>query len=468
MFLKFKIYLFKFPKRADFFNANTILMKIFKFGGASVKDAAAVKNVVTILKQFPNDNIILVLSAMGKTTNALERLTNAFMSSDGHKKDGKEQTEKILEEIKKYHFDIIEQLFTDKKHSIYNEINNAFIELDWIIEEERQHPYDQAYDQIVSVGEIVATKIVNAYLIQAGIHSTWRDIRDFIQTDNSYREAKVDWLLTQSLVDEGINSKTAPIFKSSIGKTEGVSKGEILLTQGFIGGTSENYTTTLGREGSDYTAAILAFTTNAESVTIWKDVPGVLNADPKWFDETIKIDQLSYQDAIELAYYGATVIHPKTIKPLQNKKIPLYVKSFLEPELTGTLINEVQSQIPIPCFIFKINQVLLSIYPKDFSFIVEENFSAIFKLFAEKHVKINMMQNSAISFSVCIDNDSQKLSDLIKTLQKEYRTLYNDNLELITIRYYNQATIDRVVIDKKVLLEVRSRHTVQLVAKSVV
>ena len=373
-----------------------------------------------------------------------------------------------MEEIKKYHFDIIDQLFTDKKHSIYNEINNAFIELDWIIEEERQHPYDQAYDQIVSVGEIVATKIVNAYLIQAGIHSTWRDIRDFIQTDNSYREAKVDWSLTQSLVDEGINSKKAPIFKSSIGKTAGVSKGEILLTQGFIGGTSENYTTTLGREGSDYTAAILAFTTNAESVTIWKDVPGVLNADPKWFDETIKIDQLSYQDAIELAYYGATVIHPKTIKPLQNKKIPLYVKSFLEPELTGTLINEVQSQIPIPCFIFKINQVLLSIYPKDFSFIVEENFSAIFKLFAEKHVKINMMQNSAISFSVCIDNDSQKLSDLIKTLQKEYRTLYNDNLELITIRYYNQATIDRVVIDKKVLLEVRSRHTVQLVAKSVV
>lgn len=423
-------------------------MKVFKFGGASVKDAEAVKNVATILKQYPDQNIVVVLSAMGKTTNALERLTNAYFFLEKNKTAETENAAIVLEEIKKYHFDIIEQLFPDKNHSIYNEINNAFVELDWAIEEPPTHSYDHVYDQIVSIGEIVSTKIVNAYLSQAGIKSKWRDVRDFIQTDNTYREGNVDWELTQRL-------------SQALATSQG-----IIVTQGFIGGTSENFTTTLGREGSDYTAAIIAFTTNAESVTIWKDVPGVLNADPKWFAETKKIEHLSYHDAIELAYYGATVIHPKTIKPLQNKKIPLYVKSFLNPCETGTIINEDQSSLPLPCFIFKVNQVLISISPKDFSFIVEENFSAIYKLFAEEQVKINMMQNSAISFSVCIDNDAHKLPDLIKTLQKEYRVLYNENLELITIRYYDQATIDRVTIDKKVLLEVKSRYTVQLVAQN--
>ncbi len=422
-------------------------MKVFKFGGASVKDAEAVKNVATILKQYPDQNIVVVLSAMGKTTNALERLTNAYFFSEENKTAETENAATVLEEIKKYHFDIIEQLFPDKVHPIYNEINNAFVELDWAIEEAPSHSYDHEYDQIVSIGEIVSTKIVNAYLNQAGIKSKWQDVRDFIQTDNTYREGNVDWELTQRL-------------SQSLATSEGIT-----VTQGFIGGTSENFTTTLGREGSDYTAAIIAFTSNAESVTIWKDVPGVLNADPKWFAETKKIEHLSYHDAIELAYYGATVIHPKTIKPLQNKKIPLYVKSFLNPGDAGTIINEDQSSLPLPCFIFKVNQVLISISPKDFSFIVEENFSAIYKLFAEKQVKINMMQNSAISFSVCIDNEVHKLPDLIKTLQKDYRVLYNENLELITIRYYDQATIDRVTIDKKVLLEVKSRYTVQLVAQ---
>lgn len=423
-------------------------MKVFKFGGASVKDAEAVKNVATILKQYPNQNIVVVLSAMGKTTNALERLTNAYFFSEENKTTETENATTILEEIKKYHFDIIEQLFPDKTHPIYNEINNAFVELDWAIEESPTHSYDHEYDQIVSIGEIVSTKIVNAYLNQAGIKSKWQDVRDFIQTDNTYRQGNVDWELTQRL-------------SQALATSEGIT-----VTQGFIGGTSENFTTTLGREGSDYTAAIIAFTSNAESVTIWKDVPGVLNADPKWFAETKKIEHLSYHDAIELAYYGATVIHPKTIKPLQNKKIPLYVKSFLNPGEAGTIINEDQSSLPLPCFIFKVDQVLISISPKDFSFIVEENFSAIYKLFAEKQVKINMMQNSAISFSVCIDNDAHKLPDLIRTLQKEYRVLYNENLELITIRYYDQATIDRVTMDKKVLLEVKSRYTVQLVAQN--
>ncbi len=341
--------------------------------------------------------------------------------------------------------------FENEVYSIGMAINNAFVELDWAIEEEPTHTYDHEYDQIVSIGEILSTKIVNAYLNQTGIKSKWLDARDFIQTDNTFREGKVDWDLTQKLVD-----------KNALLKADGA----VIITQGFIGGTSENFTTTLGREGSDYTAAIIAYTSNAESVTIWKDVAGVLNADPKWFDETTKMDQLSYQDAIELAYYGATVIHPKTIKPLQNKTIPLYVKSFLNAEETGTVINEKQSTLPVPCFIFKIDQVLISISPKDFSFIVEENLSTIFNLFAEKKVKINTMQNSAISFSVSVDNDSRKLPDLIKALQNEYRVLYNEGLELITIRYYDQSTIDRVSQKKQILLEVKSRHTVQMVVKS--
>ncbi len=421
-------------------------MKVFKFGGASVKDADAVKNVVSILKHFSNDNIIVVVSAMGKVTNSLERLVNAVFYK-------KENPADILNEIKKYHFDIIEQLFPDKTHPVYDEISNTFVELDWAIEEEPNSDYDFEYDKMVCMGEIISTKIVNAYLIKSGINSKWWDVRDFIQTDNTYREGKVDWELTQTLV----NNNLVPYFNTS--------KNSIVITQGFIGGTSENYTTTLGREGSDYTAAILAFTTNAESVTIWKDVPGVLNADPKYFNETQKLEQISYQDAIELAYYGVSVIHPKTIKPLQNKKIPLFVKSFIHPEDKGTVISEDQSPLPVPCFIFKTNQVLISISPKDFSFIVEENFSEIFNLFAERHVKINVMQNSAISFSLSVDNDERKLPDLIKTLQKDYRVLYNDNLELITIRYYDPATIDKLTIGKIILLEVRSRYTVQLVVK---
>lgn len=426
------------------------IMKIFKFGGASVKDAGAVKNVAAILSAYgAAENVLVVISAMGKTTNALESLADAVFYRKG-------DAAFILGEIKKYHFDIIAELFPDTDHPVYNEISNTFVELDWAAEDEPTENYNYEYDKIVSMGEILSTKIVSIYLNECAVTNEWWDIRGLIQTDNTYREGKVDWELTQQLVDRYL----LPAFGSAAGK------GKIVITQGFLGGTSENFTTTLGREGSDYTAAILAYTTNAESVTIWKDVPGVLNADPKWFDETQKLEQISYQDAIELAYYGATVIHPKTIKPLQNKKIPLYVKSFVSPDEQGTIINDVQVPLPVPSFIFKINQVLLSISPKDFSFIMEENLSEMFNLFAERQVKVNVMQNSAISFSVSVDNDPRKLPELIKTLQKDYKVLYNDNLELITIRYYDQATIDRVTVGKKILLEVKSRYTVQLVVKN--
>ncbi|HTL82592.1 MAG TPA: aspartate kinase [Bacteroidia bacterium] len=420
-------------------------MKVFKFGGASVKDANAVRNVAEIVKRFPGEDLLVIVSAMGKMTNALERLTDAFYFK-------KEDAGKVLEEIRGFHLAILNDLFPSKEHPIHTEIHNTFVELEWAIDDEPTHSYDCEYDQIVSMGEIISTKIVHAFLKESGVKSEWMDARDVIKTDNTYREGKVEWELTEEMVHE----KFDKLF---------TGKGNVIVTQGFIGVTSENFTTTLGREGSDYTAAILAYCLGAESVTIWKDVPGVLNADPKWFDETKLIPQLTYQDAIELTYYGATVIHPKTIKPLQNKNIPLYVRSFIDPVKEGTRIHQAQMHLPVPCFIFKVNQVLLSISPKDFSFIVEENLGEIFEMFAEHRVKMNVMLNSAISFSVSVDNDERKLPALIAKLREKFRVLYNENVELVTIRYYDQATIDRVTAGKQIFLEVKSRYTVQIVMK---
>lgn len=421
-------------------------MKVFKFGGASVKDATGVKNVSRILGMFPeNDKIAVVISAMGKTTNALEELANASFEHS-------QTFTQILENIKTFHLSICNDLFSDKNNSVYTELNNHFVELEWNNNNPGNYSYDKLYDQIVSMGEIISTVIVSQYLSYSGIKNKWMDARDLIRTNDKFREGKVDWTFTEKTISEKYNAVA-------------LNTG-ILITQGFIGSTSDNFTVTLGREGSDYTAAILAFCLNAESVTIWKDVPGVLNADPKWFDETKLIHHLSYYDATELSYYGATVIHPKTIKPLQNKNIPLYVKSFLNPNEPGTKIDNTDSPLPIPCFIFKVNQVLVSITPKDFSFIVEENLSQIFNVFHKHGIKINTMLNTAISFSVCADYNKSKFDALIEELQNDYKTLYNTGIELITIRYYDQTTIDRVTIDKTIMLEVKSRNTVQLVVKS--
>lgn len=415
-------------------------MKVFKFGGASVKDAAAVRNVAGILNLFPGEEVVAVVSAMGKTTNALEKLTDAFFYKKGN-------TSVVLAEIKKYHFDILEGLFPGKNAPVYAELENIFSAMQERLSGTVGKNYDLEYDQVVSMGEIISTKIVEAYLNDAGLNAKWVDVRDVIKTDDTYREGKVDWEATERMAREKL-------------------KGELILTQGFLGREPGGNTTTLGREGSDYTAAILAYCLSAEEVTIWKDVPGVLNADPKWFDKTKLIPQLSYQDAIELSYYGATVIHPKTLKPLQNKKIPLFVRSFVQPAEKGTMICDGQSTLPVPCFIFKVNQVLISISPKDFSFIIEENLSDIFKMFSDSGVKINSMQNSAISFSVCVDSNEKRVPGLVEALRKKYRVLYNDGVELVTIRYYDQPTIDRVLIGKRVLLEVKSRYTVQMVMKN--
>lgn len=424
-------------------------MKVFKFGGASVKNAEAVKNVGEVIKLHQND-LVIVISAMGKTTNNLEEVVNSYLNKDG-------KLEQNLQIVKDFHFNILNELFEDKSHPIFNDIHNTFVEIEWEIEEEAVRDYDYVYDQIVSVGEILSTKIVSAYLNSAGIKNNWQDIRNLIQSDNTYRNANVDWALTEELIQKDITPQFNP------------EEQIIIITQGFIASSSELFTTTLGREGSDFSAGILAYCLNAESVTIWKDVPGMLNADPKWFDDTIKLDNISYLEAVELAYYGASVIHPKTIKPLQNKNIPLHVKSFISPNNSGTLINkETKKDSAIPSFIFKMNQVLISISAKDYSFVMEDSLSHIFGIFSEYGVKINLMQNSAISFSICVDFDNQKTMSLIDELKKNYKVLYNDNLELVTIRHYDQLTIERVTSAKEILVEQKSRNTARFILKNIV
>ncbi|MBC8464722.1 MAG: aspartate kinase [Bacteroidetes bacterium] len=410
-------------------------MRVYKFGGASVKDAEGIRNVAHILQQEVDADLMLVVSAMGKTTNALEQVVNDYYNGGNPS----------LETVKRFHFDILGGLF-EVGNPIYNEVNNLFVEIEWVIEDAPTATYAYLYDQIVSVGELLSTKIVSAYLNQCGFTNRWLDARDIIRTDNTHRNARVDWELTEMLIQKE-QTKEMP-----------------LLTQGFIGCTSENFTTTLGREGSDFTAAILAHATLAEEVVIWKDVPGVLNADPRFFEDAQKLESLSYAEAIELAYFGAKVIHPKTIQPLKDKKIPLCVRSFIDASIEGTLVSEGAEIKPfLPSFIVKEKQVLLSISAQDLSFIVEDHLSHVFSLFSKWGVRVNVMQNSAVSFSVCVDDDVQKLPNLIADLKREYQVLYNDGLSLFTIRHYNEDSIQKVLKDKELLLEQKSRHTVQLV-----
>ena len=410
-------------------------MKVYKFGGASVKDAEGVRNISKILLNEGAEPLAIVVSAMGKTTNMLEKVVNDYYDNNSP----------TLDDIKYYHYTILEELF-DKSHSIFDEVNNLFVEIEWAIEDAPTSTYAYEYDQIVSVGELLSTKIVSAFLEQEGFTNKWIDARDIIRTDNTYRNARIDWQLTQQQIAKYIAENGA------------------FLTQGFIGCTTENFTTTLGREGSDFTAAILGFALDAEEVTIWKDVDGMLNADPRYFDDAKLLHQLSFAEAIELAYFGAKVIHPKTIQPLKEKNISLRVKSFLNPKEEGTVIFEDAEMKPfMPSFIIKENQILISISANDLSFIVEDHLSYIFSLFAKYGLAINMMQNSAVSFSVCVDNDSQKTLALISELKEDFKVQYNDQLTLCTIRHYDQAAIDKVVDEKNILVEQKSRQTIQFV-----
>lgn len=420
-------------------------MHVFKFGGASVKDAKGVINLGHIVSNHRDKHPLIVVSAMGKTTNLLERLTQSFFLR-------KEDTADLLQQVKTYHEEIVNALFPESGHPVYNQIANLFVEIEWILEDDPMDGYDYLYDQIVSVGELVSTTIVSHYLNDIGIKNKWLDARNYIITDNTHREGNVAWTTTETRILQDIPAILA---------------NEMVVTQGFIGSTTENFTTTLGREGSDYSAAIFAACLDAQDVTIWKDVPGVLNADPKWFDHTELIPELSYLDAIELTYYGATVIHPKTIKPLQNKNITLYVRSFVDVENGGTQIRETKETLPIPSFIFKVNQVLISILPNDFSFIVEDNLSDIFNRFHRYKIKVNMMHNSAVNFSVSVDDTGDNIEALLQDLQERYTVRYQHGLELITIRHYNDQTIERVLVEKEIMMELKDSYTCQLLVKKV-
>ena len=415
------------------------MTKVFKFGGTSIKDANNIKRIAEILIKYASENLVVVFSAMGKITNMLEEVVEDYMQKNG-------QAEDKLQLVKDFHAHLLGELF-ESNHAIYNEVNNLFVEIEWVLEDEPNLDYAFNYDQIVSVGELLSTKIMSAYLNENGFENSWVDVRDIIRTDNKYRNAKIDWEQTISSCKENINS--FPI-----------------TTQGFIGCTSENFTTTLGREGSDFTAAILAFSLDAEQVIIWKDVDGVLNADPRFFKETEQLMSIPFEEAIELAYYGAKVMHPKTIQPLQKKSIPLEVKSFLNPKKESSIIGDFESITPfVPSYIVKENQILISIADKNLSFIVEEHLSSIFSLFSNFGARVNMMQNSAVSFSFCIDNDSHKIPELLDALKKNFKVYFNENLIMYTIRHYNEDSISKLLINKELLLEQKSRHTIHLVVK---
>ncbi len=415
------------------------MTKVFKFGGTSIKDVHNIKRIAEILIKYASEDLVVVFSAMGKITNILEEVVENYIQKNG-------QAEDKLQLVKDFHTHLLDELF-ESNHAIYNEINNLFVEIEWMLEDEPNPNYAFNYDQIVSVGELLSTKIMSAYLNENSFKNSWVDARDIIRTDNKYRNAKIDWEQTISFCKDNINS--FPI-----------------ITQGFIGCTSENFTTTLGREGSDFTAAILAFSLDAEQVIIWKDVDGVLNADPRFFEEPKQLMSIPFEEAIELAYYGAKVMHPKTIQPLQKKSIPLEVKSFLNPKKEGSIIGNFESITPfVPSYIVKENQILISVADKHLSFIVEEHLSSIFSLFSDFGARVNMMQNSAVSFSFCIDNDSHKIPELLDVLKKKFEVYFNENLIMYTIRHYNEDSISKLLINKELLLEQKSRHTIHLVVK---
>lgn len=421
---------------------NLEAMKVFKFGGASVKDAEAVKNLKTIIEQESEDRLLIVISAMDKTTNWLERVVEAFKADQ----NWKEPLQKVFDFHRYQLQQLIGNALSDANESIDKIQHYAFTFLD----QDENSEFDFIYDQIVSLGEILSTKIIAAYLIKEGLDVTWTDARKLVHTDNSYRDAKVNWEETEKRINEFWESETSTF----------------IITQGFIGGGEHKRMTTLGREGSDFSAAIFAYCLSAESVTIWKDVTGMLNADPKYFSNTSLLENISYREAIELSYYGASVIHPKTIKPLENKHIPLYVKSFKEPNQPGSVINDNTSEdSKIPSYIFQSDQVLISISSRDFSFIVEEHISDIFKRFAAHRLKIQTMQNSAISFSVSVANQPKQIKTLMEELKNDYKVLYNEGLELLTIRHFNQQIVDELIKGREVMLEQKTRHTMRILMR---
>ena len=414
-------------------------MRIYKFGGASVKDASGVKNLVKILNELGNDKTLIVVSAMGKMTNSLEFVVKNYF-------ENQKELEYSLNEIFVFHNNILNELFSENNHPIYSEIKEIFENLKVFLKRNKSPNYSFVYDQVVSFGEIVSTKIINSYLNYVNIKSNWLDSRLLIKTDSKYRDANLNWQVTQNNISNRVNNSL------------------LNITQGFIASDDNNFSTTLGREGSDYSAAIFAYCLNAESVTIWKDVPGVLNADPRVFKKPQLLNKISYTEAIELAFYGASVIHPKTLQPLQKKEIPLYVKSFLDPSGRGTAISRgIKIDPEIPCFIVQRNLSLLKLSSLDFSFIVEDNISDIFQILHENKMKVDLIQNSAISFSVCIYDKYYRLKELLSILKATYKVECTENVSLFTIRHFNENSSKEILKNNKLLLEQRTKETLQLV-----
>ncbi|MCX7953906.1 MAG: aspartate kinase [Bacteroidales bacterium] len=417
-------------------------MFIYKFGGASLKDSEGIKTVGKIIKRNAKEGLVIVISAMGKTTNALEIVHKYYLSGD------KNNCKAHIETIKMYHLNLIGEIFSEK-NNICRKINNYFLEIEEITNKEPSLNPDFEYDKIVSYGELISSTIISEYLKSIDVENEWVDIREYLITDDFFREANINFALSEKLI--------CGKFKSN----------KIFVTQGFIGGTITKLTTTLGREGSDYTAALLGYFLNAESVTIWKDVPGILTADPKIMNNYTQIKKLSYEEAIELAYYGAQVIHPRTIKPLQNKNIPLYVKPFYNEEETGTEISCCQNQNKLPpIFIHKFNQCIINITSKDFSFIVEENIKYIFTLLCKHKLKTNLLQQSAISISLCVDYDERKVYSFTKELENSFTIKIETNLTLLTIRHYTLKVLAEQVNSNNVILEDINRYVAKLVIKN--
>jgi aspartate kinase len=415
-------------------------MKIFKFGGASVKDADGVRNILSVLKHTGFDNTLIVVSAMGKTTNELEKVVHSYF-------ENKEQFPKKLEAVRSYHHQIIAGLFSEEKVLVTEKIDSLFDGALGFLFDNTVDNYSLVYDQVVSIGELVSSTIISYYMRHEDVENKWLDARKCVKTDTYYRDANLDWEKTKTEILTMVKGNST------------------LISQGFIGSAPNGMTTTLGREGSDYSAAIFAYAIVADSVTIWKDVPGVLNGDPREFEDTVLLNQISYREAIELAFYGASVIHPKTLQPLQRKEIPLYVKSFENPENIGTVVSKGKILEPyVPCYIVKKNQTLLKLSSKDFSFIIEENISEIFALLHQFKMRVEMIQNSAISFSICIFNKYGKLESLVNALNAKFNVKVTDQVALYTIRHFDKPAIN--FIKNKVgiiLLEQRTTDTAQFV-----
>lgn len=412
-------------------------MKVFKFGGASVKDAESVRNISNVLKSTGYNDMFMVVSAMGKTTNALEEVVRLYFEKSDY-------TSKVSE-ILQMHTSIAEDLF-ENPGLIKHEISQFFEDLNAFLRRNKSPNYDFVYDQVVCCGELISTKIVSSYLNSAGIQNTWLDVRDYIKTDETYREGKIDWEQTEQNFTR-------------------LEKDKFYITQGFLGSDPNYFTTTLGREGSDYTAAIIAYCVNAESMTIWKDVPGVLNADPRYFDDAQLLNKISYEEAIELAYYGASVIHPKTMQPLRQKEIPFYVKSFLNPENEGTQIQKKLMLDPfIPCYIVKKDQSLLTLTTRDFSFITEEKISRIFNLLHDLKIKVNMMQNSAITLSLCLEDKYNQLDLFTEKIKPDYKIDSEKDVSLYTLRHFDEKSSYTFYKGKELLRQI-IKNTLQIIVK---